>query len=104
MLRGILTSPSGPVIRTTASFDWDLITPDKTLGFSVDVEDFVTGNEAGARENDRFEQVVSGADRADAREIRADFAAFCADGVATRAGDLFAEEEAASCDRRRRRR
>ena len=56
----------------------------------------MTGNEAGAREYDRFEQVVSGANRADACEIRADLAAFRADGVATGAGNLFAEEESSS--------
>ena len=96
MLRGIRTSPLGPVTRTTASFDCDLMTPDNRSVVGVDVEDLVAGNEAGAREYDRFEQIVSGADRADACEIRTDLAAFRADGVATGAGDLFAEEQASS--------
>src|SRR5262249_20205394 len=53
-------------------------------------------DEAGAGEDNGFEQIMARANRADAGQIGPDVSALPADGVATVAGHLLAEKDAAA--------
>src|SRR5579859_3469578 len=66
------------------------------VALGLHVVDLKARDEAGAREDNGFENIVAGADGAHRREVRPDVSSLVADGVAMVAGYFFAEENSAA--------